>query len=167
MKNNSGMMIDTKRLWVSPMSVEELQLLVDEYKDEVPELSQAYSEMLENCRRYPNESLWYTSWKLCRKEDNTVIGYAGFKGLDKKIGTEIGYGVETEFEGRGYAAEGVEALCTWAFSTDQITYIEAETDPDNIASQKVLQKNGFTATGKFGEEGPRFILTKADCKRQD
>ena len=33
----------------------------------------------------------------------------------------------------------------------------AETDPDNIASQRVLEKAGFAPTGEQGEEGPRFL----------
>lgn len=38
--------------------------------------------------------------------------------------------------------------------------ITAEKDPDNAASQRVLEKCGFKATGEIGEEGPRFILYK-------
>lgn len=33
---------------------------------------------------------------------------------------------------------------------------EIETAPENAASQRVLEKNGFRFAGKFGEEGPRF-----------
>ncbi len=31
---------------------------------------------------------------------------------------------------------------------------------DNIASQKILEKCGFKATGEIGEEGPGFIVYK-------
>lgn len=151
--------IYTERLRVSPMTIEELQSLVEKYKDDAPELSQAYGEMLRHCQQKPEQFLWYTSWKLSRKEDNSIIGYAGFKGLENEGCAEIGYGVEEEYEGNGYATEGVKGLCHWAFSTNQVTAIEAETEPDNIASQKVLRKNGFISTGEIGEEGPRFILS--------
>lgn len=152
--------IHTVRLNILPMSVEELQHLVDQYKGDVSELSQAYCEMLNNCRQHPDQYLWYTTWKFCKKKDNAIIGYAGFKGLGNKECVEIGYGVDKEYERNGYATEGVNGLCCWAFSTNQVAFIEAETQLDNIASQKVLQKNGFTATGEMGEEGPRFILAK-------
>ena len=142
------------------MSIEELQHLVDKYKDDVPELSQAYGEMLNHCSQHPDQYLWYTSWKFCRSTDNSTIGYAGFKGLRNDGCVEIGYGVDEAYEGNGFATEGVKALCRWGFSTSQVAFIEAETTPDNIASQKVLQNIGFTATGKTGEEGPRFILAK-------
>lgn len=152
--------IATERLRILPLSLDELQYLVDEYENDVPELSQAYGEMLNNCRHYPDRYLWYTSWKFCRKEDYSIIGYAGFKGLGNDKSVEIGYGVDEEYEGNGYATEGVNGICNWAFSTEQVSFIEAETGVDNIASQRVLQKNGFAATGNTGEEGPRFILTK-------
>lgn len=33
---------------------------------------------------------------------------------------------------------------------------EIETAPENAASQRVLEKNGFRFAEKFGDEGPRF-----------
>lgn len=35
----------------------------------------------------------------------------------------------------------------------------AETDAENIASQKVLLQSGFISNGKMGEEGPRFVVS--------
>ena len=40
--------------------------------------------------------------------------------------------------------------------------VEAETDINNAASQKVLEKCGFKATGTIGEEGPRYILYREE-----
>lgn len=151
--------IQTQRLKILPMSLDELQSLIDKYRDEVPELSQAYSEMLDNCGRHPDKYLWYTSWKFCR--DGQAIGYAGFKGLRDDGCVEIGYGVDEGFEGHGYATEGVKALCGWAISQSQVSRVEAETTTDNAASIRVLQKCGFTTTGETGEEGPRYALTEA------
>ncbi len=34
--------------------------------------------------------------------------------------------------------------------------VEAETDPENKKSQRVLEKCGFAPLGIIGEEGPRF-----------
>lgn len=152
--------IKTERLIIEPMTLEELQNLIDLYINESPDLSQAYREMLENCLSHPNQYLWYTSWKICSKRDNTIVGYAGFKGLSDSGCVEIGYGIDNEYEGNGFATEAVKGICEWAFSTDLVTCIEAETESDNIVSQKVLQKNGFISTGSIGEEGPKFILVK-------
>ena len=48
----------------------------------------------------------------------------------------------------------------WAFDNTGVVAVEAESDPDNAASQRVLEKCGFLATGEIGEEGPRFIVYK-------
>ena len=41
--------------------------------------------------------------------------------------------------------------------------MEAETDAENAASQRVLEKYGFRPNGTFGEEGPRFTLDRPDA----
>nr|WP_242836145.1 GNAT family N-acetyltransferase [Ruminococcus albus] len=48
----------------------------------------------------------------------------------------------------------------WAFSRSEVTAVEAETDPDNTASKRVLEKCGFALNGVIGEEGPRWAVSK-------
>ncbi len=148
--------ICTERLVLIPLKMDELEELVKDYKDVVPELSQAYNEMLESCRQHPEQLLWYTSWKICKADDLSVVGFAGFKGVHQEA-SEIGYGIEEEYQGNGYATEAVQGLCNWAFSTELVHTIVAEAEAHNQASLKVLQKNGFLPTGEMGEEGPRFL----------
>ena len=69
-----------------------------------------------------------------------------------------------EFQGNGYATEAVKLALKWAFDHPGIIAVEAETDPDNVASQKVLNKCGFKSNGKIGEEGPRLIVYKEGSK---
>lgn len=38
-----------------------------------------------------------------------------------------------------------------------VSCIEAETEPENAASKRVLEKCGLVASGVVGKEGPRFI----------
>ena len=66
-----------------------------------------------------------------------------FKGEPENGRIAIGYGTYTEFQGKGYMTEAVKLLCDYAFSSFPIIAVTAETDADNIASIKVLQKNGF------------------------
>mgnify|MGYP003317990424 CR=1 FL=1 len=68
--------------------------------------------------------------------------------------------VSKEYQGQGYATEAVKAVTEWALQKNNVTAIEAETDVNNIISQKVLAKCGFIANGVVGEEGPRFVLTR-------
>lgn len=153
--------IYSERLRIVPMSEAELQDLIDRYKDTVPELSTAYGEMLENCQKNPAQYLWYTSWKFIDKNSRKIVGDAGFKGLNAAaLRVEIGYGVEEAYQGQGFATEGVSALCRWALTQKGVLAVEAEAAPENIASQRVLIKNGFVATGKSGEEGMRYRLCR-------
>ncbi len=150
--------LETARLVIEPMTLEELAKLVVIYGTKVPELSQAYQEMLEGCQQRAQDYIWYTSWKMCLKENGQQIGDAGFKGPAQNGRVEIGYGINELYQGKGYATEGVKAICDWALQQNDIQAIEAETEPNNKASQNVLKKLGFIATGKKGKEGPRFIL---------
>ena len=53
--------------------------------------------------------------------------------------------------------EAVKAITEWALSQENVKQVKAETDAENIASQKVLCRSGFVSNGKMGEEGPRFV----------
>lgn len=87
--------------------------------------------------------------------EKIVVGDLSFKGLHDGM-VEIGYGMKKEYEGQGYMTEAVTAMAEWASNQPGVTRVEAETDPDNIASKKVLQKAGFRENGVMGKEGPRY-----------
>ena len=146
-------MIETDRIRIYPANREQMESSILAEKDD--ELKKAYGEMLEGCITHPDQWDWYAMW-LIEKTDGTLIGDLCFKGLEEK-NPEIGYGILDEFQGHGYATEAVTLAVEWAFGHPEIIAIEAETDPENAASQKVLKKCGFEATGEIGEEGPRFI----------
>ena len=61
---------------------------------------------------------------------------------NEKHEVEIGYGIDEDFQNNGYATEAVKALCEWAFSGN-VYYIQAQTEPDNEPSKKVLTKCDF------------------------
>ncbi len=149
--------VNSKRLSIIPISLVELACLAETIKGVSEEASQAYLEMFSNCKDHMEDYLWYTAWKILRTEDATVVGYAGFKGLKEDGSVEIGYGIHDGYENNGYATECVADLCKWAFSTNKVSRIEAETRPDDLAAQKVLLKNGFVKTETIGEKGPKFV----------
>ena len=151
------MKIESERLSLYPVSDREMEALIENEKD--PELRQAYSEMLQGCLKEPENRIWYAVWYMELKDRaGTVIGDLCFKGLEANGAAEIGYGISEEYQGQGYATEAVKAICAWALTQKGVTRIEAESAPDNAASQKVLATAGFVPTGVNGEEGPRFVL---------
>lgn len=150
--------LETARLILEPMREDAVRALIARWKDADPELAQAYTEMLDGAVQHPGEYLWYIPWGFFLREGGVQIGDACFKGLPADGRPEIGYGLEQTYWGRGYATEGAAALCRWALSQQTVVSVEAETAPDNAASQRVLEKLGFRPTGENGEEGPRFTL---------
>ena len=150
--------LKTKRLWLEPMTVEELEAKRDQTED--PELRQAYGEMLAGCQAAPEALLWNTPWKMISKQTHQVMGDLCFKGAPQKGTVELGYGLEKEFEGQGYMTEAVGAMLDWAFAQKDVYAFEAETAPENRASQCILEKHKFTPAGQ-GTEGPRFRREKA------
>lgn len=150
--------ICTPRLFAEPMTAEELAALAADVRAADPELAEAYGEMLDGCRKYPAQYLFYTAWRITAREDGEMVGDFCFKGLPADGCPEIGYGILEPFWGRGYATEIVRAACLWALTRDDVNAVLAETAPDNAASQRVLAKIGFVPTGEMGEEGPRYRL---------
>lgn len=147
-------MIDTKRLTLRPASDREMTDMITKESNEI--LRQAYTEMLSGCQKHPEQRIWYAIW-LVELADGTFVGTMCFKGLNQDGIVEVGYGVEAAYEGNGYATEAVSAIAQWASEQKGVKQIEAETDPENIASQRVLTKAGFVENGVIGEEGPRYV----------
>jgi len=150
-------MLETKRLRIYPATREQMEASIESERDE--ELKKAYSEMLEGCLQHPGQWEWYAMWMIELK-NGTHVGDLCFKGLDSNGVAEIGYGILDEYQGHGYATEAVRAVVDWAFQHPDVTSLEAEAAPDNLASKRVLEKCGFVPDGKIGEEGPRFTLNR-------
>ena len=80
---------------------------------------------------------------LIEKDTGLSIGGIGFKGRPNAAGAvEIGYGICRSRQGRGFMSEAASRLCELARSHGALS-VTAETDADNIASQRVLEKSGF------------------------
>ena len=147
-------MMETERIRIYPAGREQMERMIASERDE--DLQKAYGEMLAGSLSHPEDRDWYALW-IIEKTDGTPVGDLCFKGIDAGRNPEIGYGILEAFQGRGYATEAVGLALQWAFRHPEVKAVEAETDPDNAASQRVLVKCGFRPMGVMGEEGPRFI----------
>lgn len=123
------------------------------------DLITAYTEMLSGCIAHPEQWEWYVVWMI-ELADGTHIGELCFKGIDESGSTEIGYGIAENYRCRGYATEAVTAVSAWALEQSAINCVTAEVERDNIASRRVLEKSGFSMSGKIGEEGPIYRKIK-------
>ena len=81
-------------------------------------------------------------YQIRRQSDGLAVGGVGFKGAPDGGIVEIGYGLVPSARGHGYASEALGALVQIAAGLG-VTTIRADTDPDNIASQRTLEHAGF------------------------
>ena len=146
--------LETARLRLRVALRDEMVRFIADQTDEI--MIAAYREMLQGAIDHPEQWNWYAIWMI-EEKDGTHVGDLCFKGLNPDGSVEIGYGILEDFCGRGYATEAVRAAVEWAFLQPGVTRVEAETEPGNAASQRVLANCGFLPTGTTGEEGPRFV----------
>ncbi|MGH2884952.1 MAG: GNAT family N-acetyltransferase, partial [Solirubrobacteraceae bacterium] len=79
-------------------------------------------------------------------EDEKVVGR--FNLYDLVDGTaEVGYRVAQQVAGRGVATSALQDLCRIAREQHGLRTLKAATSNENVASQRVLTKVGFFATG--------------------
>ena len=143
-------------IYIVERSIAEMEALRD--AEEIPELREAYSEMLTGMKKEPKKSYWYCDWAVYHK-DGTLVGGIGFKGPPDKDGlVEIGYGISEEYQRHGYGSEAVKLMARWAMFQWGVKGVWAQTEPDNAASQGLLLKCGFAPDGE-AEEGPRYSYT--------
>ncbi len=157
-------MIETERLVLHPLTASQLKLWIEDisalekelncfYKAEAMEglFLEIVKGQLKLTESDSSNYLWHSFWFLIRKSDRVVVGSADFKDTPSAAGeVEIGYGLGKAFEHNGYMTEAVQAMCRWAREQEGVSHVIAKTELDGFASQRILQKCGFTET-KCGE----------------
>lgn len=85
------------------------------------------------------------NWGIALKETpQKVFGIIGhYRISPENHRSEIGYMLLSEFSGKGFASEAIDAVLNYGFQELNFHSIEAVIDPNNVASEKVLIKCGF------------------------
>jgi [ribosomal protein S5]-alanine N-acetyltransferase len=152
--------VETERLRIFPLSLHHLQvyLQAQDKFEHMMGLSRfgrivapAVKEMVEKgtlvrIQNAPEgHSVFHTFWLIVEKSTNTIVAELGFKGVPDAGGqVEIGYGTMPLQQGRGLMTEAVGGMIDWASKRNDIKSVLAETDKNNFASIRILQKNHFT-----------------------
>ena len=99
-----------------------------------------------------NENETMFKWGLALRDSNTVIGTTTLFNLNLDNGrAELGYAMSHEHWGKGYMNEALKALVSHAFEAMDLRRLEADVDPRNAASIRVLEKLGFQREGFLRE----------------
>ncbi len=84
------------------------------------------------------------NWAITQKGNDKLIGIIGhYRIQPENHRAEIGYMILPEYNGKGITSEAIKVVIEYGFEQMQLHSIEAVIDPENNASEKVLQKNGF------------------------
>ena len=102
-----------------------------------------------NSRIESNEGI---NWAITLKNDSKLIGIIGHYRLKPEhYRAEIGYMLLPEYHAKGIMTEAIKEVVKYGFEIMKLHSIEALIDPRNLASEKVLQKNGFVKEAHFIE----------------
>jgi RimJ/RimL family protein N-acetyltransferase len=78
---------------------------------------------------------------------DAFAGDLGLFHLDPTGQAMIGYSLRREYRGRGFTTRAARLVAGWAFRHAGIARLVAGTSPDNVASQRVLERAGFQREG--------------------
>lgn len=154
-----GIFLETKRLILKTAELSDLDLLVALRSDfEVMEnTGYGGTQTKEEVKEYLDFAIPYQEkhgMGFClvfEKESGNFVGEAGLFHLlfdDAQPEIELGYHLHKKFWGKGYGTELAKALIQWGFEHLSVNKLISTTYPDNITSQKVLQKAGFDCMSK-------------------
>jgi ribosomal-protein-alanine N-acetyltransferase len=104
---------------------------------------------VERQRERIEQSLEGDRWMWGIVEDGAIAGMIALNDVLRGALqlANVGYWVARQHNGRGLASAALADVVEFAFGEAQLHRLEAGTQPDNVASQRVLERNGFT---KFG-----------------
>lgn len=152
------MILESNRLRIIPLSAEQLKILlkgVDKLERELDltpsnytlntETRDAVQYLYDKVKTQPEETFFNTFWQIILKPENKAVASACFiKDTDENGILEIGYGTNPGYRNQGIMSEAVGIMINWAWGHPSVNCIIAETNKDNPASHKVLEKNKMT-----------------------
>jgi Acetyltransferases, including N-acetylases of ribosomal proteins len=92
------------------------------------------------------EQYGFSWWAIKETSSGAIVGAACLQHLANVDGAplEIGWRLVPEHNGKGYATEAAKAIIDFAAERAGATYLVAVADPENIPSQRVMQRLGMT-----------------------
>ncbi|WP_322014348.1 GNAT family N-acetyltransferase [Paraburkholderia sp. J12] len=89
---------------------------------------------------------------LTSQATGEVLGDCALFRVDEQCRrAEIGFSLQRRHWGSGYMNEAVSALIAHAFDTMKLRRLEADIDPRNLASARLLERQGFVREGLLRE----------------
>lgn len=87
-------------------------------------------------------------WAIADRDDDRLIGATTLFAINRAQGrAEVGYALRASHWGRGLAQEALRLVLGHAFDALALRRIEADIDPRNVGSCKLVERMGFVREG--------------------
>ncbi|MEF2094719.1 GNAT family protein [Bacillus sp. CFBP9009] len=149
-------LIETKRLILREVTIEDANDMF-KYLSDTDVVKPMGLDPCQTVNDVWDEIKWYESifeegsgirWGITLKNSGKVIGSCGFLNMvSKHHRAEIGYELTKDQWGKGIASEALEAVVMYGYRHFHLERIEALIEPDNLPSQKLVEKQGFRREG--------------------
>ena len=106
----------------------------------------------------------YGLWAVEQCTTGTLLGRCGLQLITETDEVEVDFILDRAFWGRGLATEAGRASLAYGYDVLNVDTIVGIVHPENLASQRVLQKIGLTfveATTYFGMAVQRYVGRRA------
>lgn len=158
------MQLDTARLSLRPPRLADAPALFAFLGDPLAMQHTTVQASERDCRRYlaaherQRRRIGCAPWVVSEKGRNAIIGFGGLYDdpFDPGWGVEVGYFFAPSAWGKGYATELTQACVALARAEPRWPVLTAFAHPENIGSQRVLQKCGFRQE-RFVPEMERYL----------
>jgi RimJ/RimL family protein N-acetyltransferase len=106
---------------------------------------------LEQLERDRETSEFY-QWAITVDGGDALVGTMSLFALNRaQKRADVGYSLASDVWGRGYATEALKLAVDFAFGTLGLARLEADIDPRNEASCRLVERIGFTREGLLRE----------------
>lgn len=164
--------LETDRLILRDWKLEEAADMLAFYSDPTiwPRAGGVAITSLEDCRQCIRAyEAAQEVWAVVLKETQWPIGSVFLEDIGRHPGyREMEFVLSGVYHNRGYMTEAVKRVLEYAFEELKLEVVAACHYPDNIQSQRVIAKCGFTYEGilrgysKNGQDSVRYSMTKEE-----
>ena len=145
--------IDDLREWLGLDSVYKYWGRSASKDEKNPEL--LFIDARPNVKRKPSHDF---IWGIELKEDNRVIGMIEIFDVENDRLGNVGYRINPKHWSQGICTEALNRVVNFVFLETKLDRLNVEADIENVASNMVLKKCGFTHEGciRNGKMGSRY-----------
>lgn len=160
-------MIETNRLFMRELTLDDAESIYRHFS--YPEVTKFMDiEACKDIHEAVDIIMFHIHDSGCRyglfgKDKNELIGTCGFHCWikdEEETRAEIGFDLSPDYWGKGFMQEALHELIPIGFNLMKLDCIEATTEIENVQSQRLLEKIGFTKEPDLKERLMYFTLYK-------